>query len=468
MGGAFHYRLMFGSVFRFLSVGFLCFLAVVLAAVLQAGDLMSIGLSRSQHAERVFLPAFEFAILLTTLCAALGLYKHRNDANFASTLKWSLSIVALATAAAVPVLSISAEREYLIELAGSIAVILLAGLTLLQSAWSLILQQGLGLRRILIVGATPEAGDVVGELAAFDSMRYAVVGIYPTDTCEEKTMHGVTVLDSAVPLTKLVLDHAIDEVIVAVRDQRGGGVPMKELLACRVAGIRVLDMPTFFERTRGEVPINSLKASWFIYGQGFSQNITRSAVKRTFDIMASVFLTLFAWPVVLLAILAIKMESSGPALYRQERVGRNGKSFTILKLRSMTVDAEKDGVAKWAAANDSRVTRVGKFIRKTRIDELPQLFNVLRGEMSFVGPRPERPSFVGELKQSIPYYDLRHSVKPGLTGWAQVRFSYGASLEDATKKLHYDLYYVKNHSLMLDMLILFETVRVILRQEGSR
>jgi lipopolysaccharide/colanic/teichoic acid biosynthesis glycosyltransferase len=162
------------------------------------------------------------------------------------------------------------------------------------------------------------------------------------------------------------------------------------------------------------------------------------------------------------------MESFGPALYRQERVGRNGKSFTILKLRSMTVDAEKDGVAKWAAANDSRVTRVGKFIRKTRIDELPQLFNVLRGEMSFVGPRPERPSFVSELKQSIPYYDLRHSVKPGLTGWAQVRFSYGASLEDATKKLHYDLYYVKNHSLMLDMLILFETVRVILRQEGSR
>lgn len=468
MGGAFHYRMMFGSVFRFLSVGILCFLAVVLAAVLQAGDLASVRLGHAQHAERVLLPAFEFAILLTTLCAAFGLYKHRNDAKFASTIKWSLSIVALATAAAIPVVSISAERHYLIELAGSIAVILLAGLTLLQSLWSLALQQGLGMRRILIVGANPDAGDVVGELAGFDSVRYAVVGIYPTESCEEKTMFGVNVLDSAVPLTKLVLDHAIDEVIVAVRDQRGSGVPMKELLACRVAGIRVLDMPTFFERTRGEVPINSLKASWFIYGQGFSQNITRSAIKRTFDIAASVSLTLLAWPIVVLAILAIKVESPGPALYRQERVGRNGRSFTILKLRSMTVDAEKDGVAKWAAANDCRVTRVGKFIRKTRIDELPQLFNVLRGEMSFVGPRPERPAFVRELKQSIPYYELRHSVKPGLTGWAQVRFSYGASIEDATKKLHYDLYYVKNHSLILDILILFETVRVILRQEGSR
>ena len=191
-------------------------------------------------------------------------------------------------------------------------------------------------------------------------------------------------------------------------------------------------------------------------------------MKRAFDIIASLVLLSLTWWIMLLAALAIVVEDGMPVLFRQERVGRYGQGFHVLKFRSMRTDAEKDGVAHWAQSNDPRVTRVGRFIRKTRIDELPQLFNVLRGEMSLVGPRPERPSFVEQLTEQIPYYAIRHSVKPGLTGWAQVRFSYGASLADARRKLQFDLYYVKNHSLVLDLQILVETVRVVLFGEGAR
>ena len=213
--------------------------------------------------------------------------------------------------------------------------------------------------------------------------------------------------------------------------------------------------------------MDSLKASFLVYGRGFAQGRGRIIVKRAFDVITSGFLLLIASPVMLLTMLAIKLESNGPIIYRQERVGLGGKSFMCLKFRSMRTDAEKDGVAVWASKNDSRITRVGAFIRKTRIDELPQLFSVLAGEMSMVGPRPERPTFVAQLKEQIPFYDVRHSVKPGVTGWAQVRYAYGASVEDALHKHQYDLYYVKNNSLFLDLLILFETVSVVLFREGA-
>jgi exopolysaccharide biosynthesis polyprenyl glycosylphosphotransferase len=191
-------------------------------------------------------------------------------------------------------------------------------------------------------------------------------------------------------------------------------------------------------------------------------------IKRAFDIVSSSILLVVASPVMLLTALAVRLESQGPIIYRQERVGLGGRVFMCLKFRSMRTDAEKDGVARWASKNDSRVTRVGALIRKTRIDELPQLISVLRGEMSMVGPRPERPAFVGQLKEQIPYYDIRHSVKPGVTGWAQVRYSYGASIEDARRKHQFDLYYVKNNSLLLDLLILIETISVVLFREGAQ
>jgi exopolysaccharide biosynthesis polyprenyl glycosylphosphotransferase len=211
-----------------------------------------------------------------------------------------------------------------------------------------------------------------------------------------------------------------------------------------------------------------MKASWLIYGTGFTQGQIRAWAKRLFDIFSAGILLLLLWPIMLLAAFFIKMEDRGPIFFQQERVGLFGKTFYCMKFRSMRTDAEKDGVARWATTNDTRITRVGNFIRKTRIDELPQLINVLRGEMSMVGPRPERPTFVDMLEKDIPFYAIRHSVKPGVTGWAQVRYSYGASIEDAKRKLQFDLYYVKNNSVFLDFFILFETVRVVLFGEGAR
>ncbi|MEO9161509.1 MAG: TIGR03013 family XrtA/PEP-CTERM system glycosyltransferase, partial [Casimicrobiaceae bacterium] len=259
-----------------------------------------------------------------------------------------------------------------------------------------------------------------------------------------------------------------DEVIVAVRQQRGGVLPLRALLDCRLNGVQVTDLARYFERVHGQVPIESLKISWLIYGHGFRQSVLRGIVKRCFDLMVSAVLIIVAAPLVLLAALLIAAEGGGPVIYRQQRVGHHGRTFTVFKLRSMSQDAEQDGKPAWAQSNDPRVTRVGRLIRRSRIDELPQLLNVLKGEMSFVGPRPERPEFVAMLTEQIPFYAVRHSVKPGLTGWAQVRYSYGATVEQSFRKLEYDLYYVKNHTLVLDLVILLETVRVVLLGEGAR
>ena len=245
-------------------------------------------------------------------------------------------------------------------------------------------------------------------------------------------------------------------------------MPLRELLDCRLNGVQVTDLARYFERVHGQVPIESLKVSWLIYGHGFRQNLLRLAVKRCFDVIVSAMLLVVTLPVVAIAALLITAEGAGPVIYRQERVGLRGRTFTVYKLRSMARDAEKDGRAAWASVNDARITRVGRLIRRSRIDELPQLLNVLKGEMSFVGPRPERPEFVAMLMEQIPFYAVRNSVKPGLTGWAQVRYSYGATVEQSVRKLEYDLYYVKNHTLLLDLMILLETVRVVLLGEGAR
>jgi exopolysaccharide biosynthesis polyprenyl glycosylphosphotransferase len=214
--------------------------------------------------------------------------------------------------------------------------------------------------------------------------------------------------------------------------------------------------------------VETLKSSWLIYGRGFPQGWARRAVKRAFDVVMASILLVVAMPVMVVAAIAIFLESGRPIIFRQERVGLGGRSFRLLKFRSMQPDAEKDGVPRWASDSDPRITAVGQLLRRARIDELPQLFNVLRGEMSFVGPRPERPFFVAQLTEQVPFYGARHSVKPGVTGWAQVRYSYGASVEDSVRKLELDLYYVKNHSLLLDLVILVKTVRVVLLGEGAR
>ena len=261
--------------------------------------------------------------------------------------------------------------------------------------------------------------------------------------------------------------HRVSHIVVAAHERRGGRIPLDELLECKLAGIQVLDLLSFYEQELGLIRLSYLRTGWLVYGDGFSQGTTRAIIKRLFDVSVASCLLLLASPVMLITAVVILLETGRPIFFRQERVCAPGQSFDILKFRSMVQDAEKDG-PRWATVGDSRITRVGQFIRLTRIDELPQLINVLRGEMSFVGPRPERPYFVEKLNQQVPYYDIRHYVKPGITGWAQVRMDYGASVEEAMEKLEYDLFYVKNHSLFLDFMVLFETIQVVLRKKGAR
>ena len=258
----------------------------------------------------------------------------------------------------------------------------------------------------------------------------------------------------------------IDEIVVALDDRRRN-FPVHTLIEARLGGIEIIELVDFLERETGKVRLDVLNPSWIIFADGFRRNAWRRISGRTFDVVVSLLLLAVAWPVMLLAVLAIKLEEGpgAPVLYRQVRVGLEGRRFNVLKFRSMRVDAER-GQAQWAAKEDPRVTRVGNFMRRTRVDELPQLLNVLVGDMSFVGPRPERPEFVEGLEQRIPYYRERHAVKPGITGWAQLCYPYGSSEEDAAEKLQFDLYYVKNHTLLFDLVIMLQTAEVVLWGKG--
>ena len=255
--------------------------------------------------------------------------------------------------------------------------------------------------------------------------------------------------------------------IVVAHDDRRGKMPVQELLECKLHGIHIEDGLSFYEAITGKILIESVNPAWMIFSSGFQKSKTRLMAKRMMDIFASSLGLILSFPIALVTAICIKLDSPGPVLYSQKRVGELGKEFTIYKFRSMIVDAEKAGYV-WALENDPRVTRVGSFIRVTRIDEIPQMWNVLKGDMSFIGPRPERPHFVKLLTKTIPYYALRHTVKPGITGWAQVCYPYGASEEDALRKLEYDFYYIKNLSTFMDMLVAFRTIKTIINRRGSR
>jgi len=321
--------------------------------------------------------------------------------------------------------------------------------------------------RILIYGAGT-AAQVVGDTLKASDPNAHIVGYIagPNETTAAVPASEVLTLTGSLPETALRL--GVDEIVVALTERRAGSMPLRQLLDCKLAGIKVYDLNSHFEKTLGQIRIDFLSASWLIFGDGFNQGTLRTAVKRLFDIVCATLLIVVSAPVMLITALLIKLESRGPVLYRQERVGLSGKSFLVTKFRSMRTDAEKDGKPRWASTNDDRITRIGHIIRRLRIDELPQLFNVLKGEMSLVGPRPERPFFVEQLTQEIPFYAVRHSVKPGVTGWAQVRYPYGATVQDSQEKLQFDLYYVKNHTLFLDLVVLLETVGVVLTGKGAR
>jgi sugar transferase (PEP-CTERM system associated) len=454
------------------------FVAVLLAASTLAGARSAYPLQMYQ----VVLTGAQFALIICLMYSFAGLYRPRPIGLL--TKAWR-SVIALVAGSYLTylMLLIVAEPEYVKLLIGSALMYSLVGLVFVRGA-VYFLRHVASTQRVLIVGTGAEAYAVAGDLKALKRASNSVIGFYPTSDAAVQGSAHLPVRDSLMgslegplpsprvfsresSIEELVERHRIDQIIVAEREQRGGGVPMDQLLACRIRGIPVIDLAGFYERAKSEVPIDSLKSSWLVYGHGFVQGRARQTAKRIFDVLCSAVLLTLASPVMLLTMLAIKLDSPGPIIYRQERVGLGGRSFWCLKFRSMRTDAEKDGVARWAAKNDARITRIGAFIRKTRIDELPQLLSVLKGEMSLVGPRPERPSFVAQLKEQIPFYDVRHSVKPGVTGWAQVRYSYGASLEDARRKHQFDLYYVKNNSLFLDLLVLIETVSVVLFREGQ-
>ncbi|MEN1939588.1 TIGR03013 family XrtA/PEP-CTERM system glycosyltransferase [Luteimonas sp. MJ246] len=322
-------------------------------------------------------------------------------------------------------------------------------------------------RRVLVYGAGRNADLINCRMRRrADRQSFAVLGFLPVPG-QEVVVSAALCLDVEESLPALVQRLGVHEIVVAP-DERRGGLPMEDILACAQRGVSVVNLPAFFEREAGMIKLEVVDPSSLVFSGGFDHSFIRRLSKRAFDLAAALVLLLVGWPAMLLVALAVRLEDGGPALYRQVRVGEGGRSFELAKFRSMRTDAEKDGVAQWASSNDDRTTRVGRFIRKTRLDELPQLFNVLTGDMSFVGPRPERPQFVDQFNDEIRYYRVRHSVKPGLTGWAQLRYPYGASAADAHEKLKFDLFYVKNHGLLFDFLILLQTVEVVLFGRGAR
>ena len=301
-----------------------------------------------------------------------------------------------------------------------------------------------------------------------DRQGFTIVGFVRVDDAVP-TVTGERVINLRQPLAEYAKQTEIDQIVVAL-DNKRDQTPSEEFFKCRLQGIKVMNLVNFFEREAGKILVDFATPGWMTLTEDLRSNTSSSITKRTFDICASVVLLLATWPVMLITALAIWIEDGlkAPVFFSQQRVGLNGKAFQVLKFRSMSIDAEGDGKARWATVNDSRVTRVGAFIRRTRIDELPQIFNVLSGEMAFIGPRPERPEFVQQLAERIPYYNSRHAVKPGITGWAQLCYPYGASEEDARQKLQFDLYYVKNQSLFLDLMVTLRTVEVVLFGKGAR
>ncbi|WP_340679177.1 TIGR03013 family XrtA/PEP-CTERM system glycosyltransferase [Paraglaciecola sp.] len=332
---------------------------------------------------------------------------------------------------------------------------------------------GLGQTKIVVIGAGERASIIEKRMRReVDRVGFELIGFIPIpgDNREEGIQNEKLIhvkIDEN--FRNFIADNDIDEVVIAC-DQRRGTLPVEILFDCRLRGIEVTDLLDFMERETGQIVVNLMYPSWVIYSNGFnSQNYLRDALDYAVNCLMATLVLMLAWPFMLLTAIIIFFEdvrnSNASIFYKQERVGLNGKLFKIIKFRSMRPDAEKDG-AKWATANDTRVTKIGQFIRKYRIDELPQLLNIFRGEMSFIGPRPERPQFVEQLIREIPYYNQRHNVKPGLAGWAQLNYPYGASVEDSMEKLKFDLYYVKHQSLMLDILILIRTVEVVLFGKG--
>jgi sugar transferase (PEP-CTERM system associated) len=411
---------------------------------------------------------FLFAVTLALSIAATGLYSARMRERITSVaLRLGFAAVAAFLVLALLRAAFPVMGLRLSHFAWALGIAASADL-LIRIGFSRVAAEGFLKARVLVYGAGWQSRSIAGLRRRSDRIGFQVVGYVPTESDREglESLHAV---DPGHDLLGFCRRHAVDEIVVAMDDRRRG-FPVHELLQCRIHGIDVIELLQFLERETGKVRLDVLSPSWMIFSDGFRRTGLRDLVSRALDVLASLALLAVAWPIMVLVVLAIKVEDGfrAPVLYGQLRIGQDGRPFRVLKFRSMREDAEADGVARWADAADTRVTRIGAFLRKTRIDELPQLLNVLRGDMRFVGPRPERPEFVEQLEESIPYYRERHCVKPGLTGWAQLCYSYGSSEQDAIEKLQYDLYYIKNRSLLFDLAILLRTVEVVIFGKGGR
>ncbi len=412
--------------------------------------------------------ALLFAFLMQMTMVAMGLYSARLRATYAGILMRTATSVCIATAA------VALIYYFLPDLflgRGVMAFSAFGALVAVGSArlaFSRLADESVFKRRVLVYGSGRQAMSISQLRRRADQRGFTIVG-YVRPEGDREMVPAERVLLPEQSLLELARDQSVDEIVVAMDDRRRA-FPVQELLECRLGGVDVIDLVSFLERETGRVRLDVLNPSWMIFSDGFRRDPVRLVSERAFDLFASLALLAITWPLMLLAVIAIKLEDGfgAPVLYRQKRVGLESREFHVLKFRSMVIDAEKDGQARWAEKCDSRVTRVGACIRKVRIDELPQIINVLRGDMSFVGPRPERPEFVAELNEKIPYYRERHCVKPGITGWAQLCYPYGSSEHDAAEKLQYDLYYVKNHSLLFDLVILLQTAEVVLWGKGGR
>jgi sugar transferase (PEP-CTERM system associated) len=411
-----------------------------------------------------------FAGIMFVSMAAMGLYNSRQRARLAGLLsRVAASMLGGAMVIAViayllPALRIERGTLLLSTLVsfGAIAVV--------RVVFDLIVDDDVFKRRVLVYGAGRRAASIVRLRRRSDRRGFLIVGYVTADGDEFSALRDAErLVRPDQDLLTFCQAQRIDEIVVAMDDRRRR-FPMDQLLECRLEGVEINELVTFLERETGKVRLDILNPSWMIFAEGFRQGRAHGIFERLFDIVASFMMLAATAPVMLLTAAAIKLSDGwrAPIFYRQIRVGQYGKPFKLLKFRSMREDAEREGKAQWAQKNDSRITRVGSFIRTTRIDELPQILNVLRGEMSFVGPRPERPEFVEQLNETIPYYRERHSIKPGITGWAQLCYPYGSSEQDAIEKLQYDLYYVKNHSLIFYIAILVQTVEVIVWGKGAR
>jgi len=410
--------------------------------------------------------AFLFSVVMLSSLIAMGAYKRGANQSFVGM------VVRVASALVLGMLPLAflyyfAPMFFLGRGALGLAVILSFILIVItRVAFDRLADQERFKSRVLVLG-TGSRADLIrkasdeGELDGLNIVGYVQL------STETGTPGEGGIVPGDRPLVDLISTADVDQIVLALDDRRKA-LPVRDILDCKMSGIGVVDLLTFFERETGKVRLDILQPSWLFLSDGFRLNALRRVSKRVFDLSVVLLMLPIALPLMFLAGTAVFLESAGrgPIFYRQTRVGENGRLFQIIKFRSMRVDAESDG-PRWASANDTRITPIGSFLRRTRLDELPQLYNVLKGEMSFVGPRPERPEFTRELRNSIPYYGERHRVKPGLTGWAQIRYPYGASQEDAVKKLQYDLYYVKNYSIFLDLLILFQTAEVVLFRKGA-